>query len=139
MTAKGSQWQNNLIRKIKTLQNKVLCIPDEDYYVMLEDRYGKDSTTKLTLPQLKDLAAHLESRANGSGSSTPMPDGQARKIWQLWKALHEAGAVRNSSEKALNAFVKRQTGVESYRWLNTHQASNVIEALKKWQKRVRVA
>lgn len=135
MKSKGSNWRTNLIRKIKTIQNSVLCMSNDEYYTMLMDRYDKDSATNLTLDELKDLADHLNSLTE-EAKRISLPEPQARKIWQLWQALHEAGAVRNPHEKALNAFVKRQTKVESYRWLNRYQASEIIEALKKWQGRV---
>jgi phage gp16-like protein len=139
MTFKGKNWRNNLIRKIKTLQNKVIGMTDDEYYTMLMDRYDKDSSTKLTFDELMNLSAHLEKIAGQDQDKKALPDAQARKIWKLWQELHEAGAVRDKSEKALNAFVKRQTKVESYRWLNRYQASDVIEALKKWLKRTRAA
>ena len=139
MTSKGKNWKSNLIRKIKTLQNTVIGMTDDQYYTMLMDRYDKDSSTKLTLDELKNLSAHLEKLAGQDQDKAALPDAQARKIWTLWNELHEAGKVRDKSEKALNAFVKRQTKVESYRWLNRYQASSVIEALKKWLKRVGAA
>jgi len=39
----------------------------------------------------------------------------------------------------LAAYVKRLTGVEALQWLTTGQAGGVIEALKKWQNRVKPA
>lgn len=47
----------------------------------------------------------------------------------------EAGFIRDSSERAINAYVHRITGVGRLEWLGTDQASRVIETLKKWQKR----
>lgn len=62
-------------------------------------------------------------------------DAQSRKIRAIWLALHEAGVVRNASEQSLLAYVKRQTGVAALDWLKMHQASKVIEALKRWAAR----
>ncbi|AMK09615.1 regulatory protein GemA [Pseudodesulfovibrio indicus] len=138
-----STWRTNLIRKAKTLQKRVLVMPDEDYRFMLEDRYKQSSTADLTMEQLQDLVTHLDVMAGNSAKQRPSrPDAQAQKIWALWQALHEAGVVRDPSEAAINAYVKRMTrrgkasGVESYRWLNHYQASGIIEALKKWSQRV---
>lgn len=55
--------------------------------------------------------------------------------------LHRKGATSASnaqdpSEKALCAYVKRQTGIDLLAWLPTHKASRVIESLKKWVERV---
>lgn len=69
-------------------------------------------------------------------SSRPLaPDAQSQKIRALWLTLADAGVVRNRSEAALAAYVKRQTGVEALQWLGPAQASAVIESLKKWLSR----
>ena len=56
-------------------------------------------------------------------------------IRYLWIQLHEVGKVKNSSEDALGAYVKRMTGVAALQWLDVKQASKVIEAMKKWLER----
>jgi phage gp16-like protein len=60
---------------------------------------------------------------------------QSKKIRQLWIELHQVGKVKNSSEDALEAYVKRMTRVDKLQWLDVAQASKVIEALKKWLSR----
>ena len=64
---------------------------------------------------------------------------QVKKIRSLWLELHDFGAVRDSSERALAHYVKRIAGKESPRFLDMDEASNVIETLKKWQTRTRIA
>ncbi|KAB1440357.1 regulatory protein GemA [Pseudodesulfovibrio senegalensis] len=141
MTTKGKRWRTGLIKKAKTIQNQVLHMSAEDYETMLLVRYDKSSTADLSIDALKDLCAHLQKLA-GQTKIPALPDAQARKIWTLWQELHKAGEVRDPNEQALNAFVKGQTkkggkpGVGSYRWLNRHQASTIIESLKNWQKRI---
>lgn len=57
----------------------------------------------------------------------------AKKLQALWIAGWNLGLVRNRDDKALLAFVKRQTGLEHTQFL--HDAGNakkVIEALKGW-------
>lgn len=63
-------------------------------------------------------------------------DAQSKKIRALWLDMAETGIVKNPSEAALAAYVKRLTGVDTLQWLSTEQASTVIETLKKWQKRM---
>lgn len=58
-----------------------------------------------------------------------------KKIRSLWLEMFDAGFVRDSSERAINAYAHRITGVGRLEWLGTDQASRVIETLKKWQKR----
>lgn len=133
---KGATWKKNLIRKAKTIQKRVLFMTDDDYKALLEDLFDKTSTVDLTLQELKSWVDALEAKAGNKPQS--MPDAQARKIWALWLHLHEISEVRDKSEAALNTFIKNRCRikVESYRWLDIHQASAVIEQLKQWVKRV---
>jgi phage gp16-like protein len=82
------------------------------------------------------------------GSTTPsrplasFPEAKmARGLWIELHQMHQVGApvaVKNPSEKALNSFVKRMTGVEDFRWIRTQdKLSTVIEALKAWLDRAR--
>ena len=60
-------------------------------------------------------------------------DKQSKMIRGLWLELADMGVVRNRSEAALASYVKRQVGIDALQWLSTAQASNMIEALKKWR------
>ena len=62
---------------------------------------------------------------------------QALKIRALWRFLHQLGAVRNPSEAALAAYVKRLTVVDALQWITGEQAARIIETLKKWAERVK--
>ncbi|NDV21021.1 DUF1018 domain-containing protein [Pseudodesulfovibrio sp. JC047] len=141
MKNKGKNWRVCLIRKAKTIQNQVLHMSAEDYETMLLVRYYKNSTADLSINELKDLCAYLDflTGKQFNKKQPPKVDPQARKIWVLWQELHKIGEVRNPSIKALNTFIQNRChiNVESYTWLNRFQASDVIEILKNWQKRVR--
>jgi phage gp16-like protein len=54
----------------------------------------------------------------------------ARKARALWISLHQLGAVRDPSERALEAFGKRQLGVDRLQWADQGQGHRLIEALK---------
>lgn len=99
----------------------------------------KHSAAELDWRGRKLVREHFEGLLKARGIKRPAPqprkladDPQSRKIRALWLELHAAGKVRNSSESALAAFVKRQTKVEALQWLSAQQASAVIEDLKKW-------
>lgn len=63
-------------------------------------------------------------------------DPQARMVLTLWLKLYDQGKVRSKHDKAIDAFVKRQTGLDSASWLNDpSDAAKVIEALKAWGRR----
>lgn len=57
-------------------------------------------------------------------------DDQSKMIRGLWIDLHTIGEVRDSSEKALNSFVKRMTKISDLHWCNDNHKYVVIEALK---------
>lgn len=54
----------------------------------------------------------------------------ARKARALWLSLHQLGVVRDPSEAALEAFARRQLGVDRLRWAVAAEAFALIEALK---------
>lgn len=101
---------------------------------------GVRSAGQLDIAGRKRFLAHLQAcvRANGGGAG-PAPRAQKRalkpferKMWALWMQLADAGLVTARTMKALNAFARRQTGVDTIEWLNQHQRDLVIESLKRW-------
>jgi hypothetical protein len=46
--------------------------------------------------------------------------------------LADAGLVEERSMRAINAWARRHTQVDSIAFLNAHQQSLVIESLKRW-------
>ncbi|WP_413112387.1 phage protein GemA/Gp16 family protein [Thaumasiovibrio sp. DFM-14] len=73
-----------------------------------------------------------EARRYGGYSCGGVDIAEIDKIRALWISMHKNGIVCDSSETALNKFVKRMTGVENVGWLDKGQASVVIEGLKSW-------
>ena len=67
---------------------------------------------------------------------------QVKKIRWQWLDLFEFGAVRDSSERAMCAYIARLAkitdGKEHPKFLTLEQASDVIETLKRWQQRTRL-
>jgi len=103
---------------------------------------GKYSATTMSIGQLckavevmKDLGFKVKHKKDSSVRKLA-DDAQSKKIRALWLEMHGQGIVRDPSEASLNKYVKRLTGVEVLQWLDTKQASGVIEALKEWQKRI---
>jgi len=107
---------------------------------------GKASAADMTTMQRKQYLAHLSGLQVQAGLIAPRPgkrphvqrslDDAEDERWQkaraLWHALAKAGVVRVDTDAALTAYVKRQTKVDAWRFLNTHQVNTVIEALKGW-------
>ncbi len=54
----------------------------------------------------------------------------------MWIGAWNLGLVRNRDDKALIAFVERQTGIQHLNWLrDAADAAKAVEALKKWMER----
>lgn len=127
-----------------------LGMQDEDYRKMLADMPALGGRTSSADLGIKGLELVLEAlKAKGfkprPKTTTAKPatthtraladDAQSRLIRSLWIQLHDAGAVKNPSEAALAHYVCRIAKIEALQWLNTQQASQVIETLKKWLSR----
>lgn len=123
-----------------------LSMEDADYRAVLStaSKGVHDSSTKLSLTELERALAHMKRcgfkvRTKGKTSparaTPPRPlavDPESTKIRALWLMLHDLGAVKNPSEEALAAYVKRLTNVEALQWITGAQAETLIESLKKW-------
>lgn len=129
-------YKRKLVQLIHVAKSK-LGLDDATYRDLVRSfSGGKESSKDLGISQLEAVLDHLRSRGfeeikTYRGKELER-DPQSTKIRSLWLELAEAGVVKDSSEEALAAFVKRQTGVESLRWLESWQASAVIESLKQW-------
>lgn len=120
-----------------------LKLEDEVYRKLLQSATGITSTTEMRVDQLEDVLERLKKLGfkvrvpKATGTQRRLAHGaQDRKIRALWLSLHEAGAVRDPSETALNAWVKRETTVDALQWVDSEQAAQLIEKLKMWLKRV---
>lgn len=122
---------------------------DNDTYRATLGGYGVKTSTKLTIAKADELIDDLTRKAVAAGAwekrkpaakakaSRPLADdAQSKMIRAIWIELFEMGAVRDSSEKALASYVKRMSGVAALQWLDVIQAQSIIEALKKWRKRI---
>lgn len=130
-----------------------LRMDDEFYYgiwlpeqkATIDQVTGRYSAKTMTTEQLRKAVENMVrlgfkiKSSNDKSSRKLADDPQSKKIRALWLEMHDQGIVRNPSEASLNAYIKKMTGVEALQWLTTEQARRVIEALKKWQKRVKPA
>lgn len=108
-----------------------------------------DSQRRQYLAHLAGLQAHMAQARGEKPAFVPKrpalhrtvddsQDDRWSKARALWGALAMAGQVRTNTDSALMAYVHRQTHVEHWRFLNTHQVNQVIEALKRWCRRTNV-
>lgn len=132
------------------MTQKTLGLSAEDARALKLAVTGKASAADMTEAQRRQYLAHLsnlQARAAMAAGQKPAWQSQRTPIqrsladedderWHkaraLWSALARAGHVRTDTDAALMAYVKRQTHVEHWRFLNTLQLNTVIEALKRW-------
>jgi len=130
--------RDRLIRLIHVAKRE-LMLEDDIYRATLIAVTGRSSSSELSVPELNAVLDHLKSKGfkvrprKQSRALASSPD--AKKIRALWLFLHEIGAIKNPSEEALGAYVKRIAQVDALQWLDGKQSMRVIESMKKWAMR----
>lgn len=118
---------------------KQLALDDDTYRAALIQVTGKSSSADMNEPERQAVLEHFRSKGF-KGSSTarrrPLEGKFAPKLQALWIAGWNLGLVRDRDDRALIAFVKRQTGLDHVRFLrHGADAMKAIEALKGWLER----
>ncbi len=118
------------------IAKKELGLSDAEYRELVRSvAPGRESAGELGENELHLLLDRLHALGwrprRRRETARPLPP-MVWKARNLWLELHRQGIVRNASWSALGRFAKRMTGVGDLRRLDVHQASVVIEALKKW-------
>lgn len=138
------------------MAQKALGLSAEDASALKLSVVGVASAADMTALQRRQYLAHLAGlQANAATARGEKPayvpkrpalvrniddagDYQWGKARALWHALAIAGHVRADTDTALQAYAKRQTGVDAWRFQTQPQITQVIEALKKWCRRCKV-
>ncbi len=118
---------------------KQLGLDDDTYRAKLEKITGKSSTKAMTEAERQAVLTVLRNEGF-EPSSKPAQKGLqgrfAKKLQALWIAGYNLGVIRDRTDAALLAFIKRQTGLDHSRFLHhADDARAAIEALKGWLKR----
>lgn len=117
------------------IAKKELALQDADYRALLQ-RVGKVTSAK-DLSEKAAIAVIAEFKRLGwkprESTRPPAERAHTRKIYALWGALHSGPLDRD----ALRAWVLRRFEVAAPEFLKPAQASEAIEQLKAWQKRLR--
>ncbi|WP_375661346.1 regulatory protein GemA [Bartonella sp. CR127HXZ] len=114
---------------------RALGLDDETYRALLYRLTGKQSAKDLDFLEKRLVVAEM--KAFGFEPNVKRLEGKyAKKLQALWIAGWNLGIIRDRSDKALLAFVKRQTGIDHIRFLRDNDdAGKAIEALKGWLQR----
>lgn len=122
------------------IAKKELGLDDDDYRAVLMRAAGKASSKDMTVAErnrVLDEMRRLGWRPGASRTGRRRLEGKyAAKLQALWISGWHLGIVRDRSDEALIAFVKRQTGIAHPRFLHhDDDARKVVEALKGWLER----
>lgn len=95
---------------------------------------GKPSMANMSAADLDKLLDHLNRGWKPGNADRP----HVPKIRALWWSLYWLGEIEEPADRALDAFVKRQTGVDRLAFLDVRKSHSVIEAMKSWLERAGV-
>lgn len=124
------------------IARKELGLDDDTYRAVLERLTGERTAKGLDDRRLSIVLDEFKAKGwkpktiSGARPSAPKSGRRpadhpvARKARALWISLHQLGAVENGSEQALEAFAKRQLGVDALQWADQSQAEPLIKGLK---------
>lgn len=117
-----------------------LGLSRDDYEHVLRTVTGKASAADLNASERDKLLKHFKAKGfqvkpteKSKQARTLAQDAQSRKVRAMWLMLHALGQVRDPSETALTAYVKRMIKVDALQWAKSQYA--VIESLKSWSMR----
>lgn len=128
---KAERGRNRLIIAIRAACKRQ-GIDDDTRKAIQETLIGKASMSDMSLGELGRLLDHFN-----KGWKGPMGHrAHIGKIKALWWSLYWLGAIDDPGDRAISAFVERQTGVSSLKFLDHRKAASVIEALKSWLERL---
>jgi Protein of unknown function (DUF1018) len=127
------------IAAIQTLRRKA-GLTEADYRAMLMAVGGVQSTTQLTMARAELLRSKLQAMAPAQEAARPqgkrtakdtMSGPYAGVLRALWLSAYNLGIVQNRDDRALIAFVERQTKISHPGFLHSGKdAQKAIEALK---------
>ncbi|MGZ2500408.1 regulatory protein GemA [Rhizobium leguminosarum] len=119
---------------------KQLGLDDDTYRAKLERITGKRSAKDMSEAERATVLSVFRNEgfleaatARRIGGRQKLTGKYAKKLQALWIAAWNLGIVRDRDDKALIAFVKRQTRIDHTRFLvYAEDAKRAIEALKGW-------
>ena len=135
--------------KLVHIGKRELQLRDEAYRNLLEEVTGQRSSRGLNDFKLSKVVDRMKkmgfvpiSKSNPKPKPRRTRASESEKVRAIWITMYKQGFLRNGSDQALDAYVKRMTskinglGVDQLSWLNSDQAYYVLEVLKRWHYRL---
>ena len=115
-------------RKIHAMARE-LGMDDDLLHSYVSMMAQKDSLKALSLTEAIKVIDGMEAK-KGYAAGDRISRRQEQYLFILRKKLGWTDAQGNPDKKRLDGFVKKQYGIDDYRWITRSAASKVIEALK---------
>ncbi|PMI33538.1 hypothetical protein BCT30_05040 [Enterovibrio norvegicus] len=147
------QQRTRLIQLIH-VGKRELQLDDDTYRALLKRETGSDSCKEMKKDELDKVLSAMERQGFKRKKSTNPKQSEKRlspktqgkpdvisKIRALWITMAKEGIIRDGSETALDAYVRRMTkrqtskGIDHVAWCSDIQATRVLEGLKLWKAR----
>lgn len=136
----GTQLRNAELAQIHIARQQ-LGLDDDTYRAILWTVARVRSAKDLDWTGRKALLEHFKAKGwkpappKQAKAAKPVEPDQPGLVRVLWSELHAAGLVRDPSDAALGAWLRRNRWPERPEWLDGHQVTKAIEGLKKWLNR----
>ena len=142
----GKAGRNGMIAKVH-IAKKDLGLDDDTYRALLANITGKDSCSKMSMPDLEKL---IKSLVNDYGWKVkiknpktgierpfkPKADERSQRfIFRLWVMLAQYNVVNDKSREACNSWMRRVHGLP-VEWCGGTELNRATEQLKAWGKRI---
>ncbi len=134
----ADQHRRSMLAKVH-IAKKQLGLADDDYAAILIRETGHDSAGKCSQAELeKALRAFEKQGFTSKAKASPAKRGgahaadhpAARKARAMWISLGLLAAIEDTSERALEAFARRQLKCDRLQWANQALVYRLVEALK---------
>lgn len=152
MTTKTKNEYRNRLIKLIQVARRDLNLDEPNYRAILFAQGGNESLAVLPIDGMQKVLDYLKAqgfKVRSTKTDRKQATGKdASKVRALWLFLHELGAVRDPSEAALTAYVKRIAKVDDLQWMRGERGVRtpsgpqfkarqdlVIETLKRWAMR----
>jgi len=118
------------------LARKELALSEDDYRAILLDVAGRRSAADCNDAQLVAVVERFKARGwkqaqpKGRSGGKPADHRPAGKARALWISLYHLNAISDPSERALEAFARRQLGCQRMQWADQSMMFRLIEAQK---------
>jgi len=140
MTTKTQKEYRARLIKLIQVARRDLNLDEPNYRAILFAQGGNESLASMPIDGMQKVLDYLKKRGfkvRSTKTDRKQATGKdASKVRALWLFLHELGAVRDPSEAALTAYVKRIVKVDDVQWMRSgRRVEAVIESQKKWAMR----